>query len=188
MRPSHHALAHRPGHRASGAACARSPAPLRSHARIGEATTALPALLPGGGADLPNGWRITPAGKGHRRAGRSGAQDDPLAGRQGDRGRPRRLPAPRPQPSSTAKTHKVVAGGPTEDRLAGPLLVAGRPTTSMSPAANANGEKKIEGLRGAGSMRLSYAGGPASTPKPRAPSFVDATLPMGQGLVVRRAG
>ncbi|MBS0332120.1 MAG: hypothetical protein JSS35_05090, partial [Proteobacteria bacterium] len=30
---------------------------------IGEATTALPGPLAGGGFDLPNGWRITPAGK-----------------------------------------------------------------------------------------------------------------------------
>ena len=30
---------------------------------IGEATTALPGPTPGGGFDLPNGWRITPAGQ-----------------------------------------------------------------------------------------------------------------------------
>ena len=30
---------------------------------IGEATTALPGPLSGGGFDLPNGWRITPAGR-----------------------------------------------------------------------------------------------------------------------------
>jgi YVTN family beta-propeller protein len=30
---------------------------------IGEATRALPGPLPGGGFDLPNGWRITPAGR-----------------------------------------------------------------------------------------------------------------------------
>jgi len=30
---------------------------------IWEATKALPGPTPGGGFDLPNGWRITPAGK-----------------------------------------------------------------------------------------------------------------------------
>ena len=46
------------------AAIAASPPQKLNRARpIGAATTAQPGLLPGGGADLPNGWRITPAGK-----------------------------------------------------------------------------------------------------------------------------
>ncbi|WP_372781051.1 alkaline phosphatase family protein [Phenylobacterium sp.] len=42
---------------ALGAGPAQKPRP------IGEATKALPGPMPGGGFDLPNGWRITPAGK-----------------------------------------------------------------------------------------------------------------------------
>src|SRR4051794_39771752 len=49
---------------AAGAALAGAPPQKLTKTRpIGPATTALPGLLPGGGADLPNGWRITPAGK-----------------------------------------------------------------------------------------------------------------------------
>src|ERR1700694_4669006 len=47
---------------ALGASSASAPTP-KGPRPIGEGTTALPTALPGGGADLPNGWRITPAGK-----------------------------------------------------------------------------------------------------------------------------
>jgi hypothetical protein len=40
-----------------------SPGPKGESRPIGEATKALPGPTPGGGFDLPNGWRITPAGK-----------------------------------------------------------------------------------------------------------------------------
>src|SRR5258708_28503867 len=46
---------------AGPAALAADPAPRPRP--IGEATKALPGPTPGGGFDLPNGWRITPAGK-----------------------------------------------------------------------------------------------------------------------------
>src|SRR5471032_3107690 len=44
------------------AALGAAPAPPKPRP-IGEATTQLPGPTPGGGFDLPNGWRITPAGK-----------------------------------------------------------------------------------------------------------------------------
>jgi hypothetical protein len=48
---------------AAGVAVAAPPQKLNRTRPIGEATTAQPGLLPNGGADLPNGWRITPAAR-----------------------------------------------------------------------------------------------------------------------------
>jgi YVTN family beta-propeller protein len=145
---------------------ARQPAP--KPRPIGEATKALPGPLPGGGFDLPNGWRITPAG-------RSVADLNDLVLKM--------LPSPDgkvivaghsgylPHGLSVidAKTHKLVQEVPLKTAWLG-LAWSGDGHTLYVSGGNANGEKKIEASL-APIYALAYRDGRLD-PKPTA-TFVD---------------
>ena len=167
MRLSHRAwlsgLALTLGAAALGAGPAPKPRP------IGEATTALPGAIPGG-FDLPNGWRITPAGK------RVADLNDLVlkmvvspdgkvivAGHSGY--------LPHGLTVIDAKTHKVVQEVPLRTTWLG-LAWSGDGHTLYVSGGNANGEKKIAaGL--APIYALSYRNGRLD-PKPKA-EFLDET-------------
>ncbi|HEY3948005.1 bifunctional YncE family protein/alkaline phosphatase family protein [Phenylobacterium sp.] len=136
---------------------------------IGEATTALPGPLPGGGGfDLPNGWRVTPAGK-------SVADLNDLVLKM--------LPSPDgkvivaghsgylPHGLSVIdqKTHKLVQEVPLKTTWLG-LAWSGDGKTLYVSGGNANGEKK-EAASLAPIYALSYANGRLS-PTPKA-QFTD---------------
>jgi YVTN family beta-propeller protein len=142
---------------------------------IGEATTALPAPLPGGGADLPNGWRITPAGRPVAELGDLVLKMVPspdgkviVAGHGGY--------LPHGLTVIDAKTHRLVQEVPLKTAWLG-LSWAPDGHTLYVSGGNANGEKKIE-ASAAPIYALSYEGGRLN-PKPKA-QFFDATLPKDQ--------
>ena len=141
---------------------------------IGEATTALPGPTPGGGFDLPNGWRITPAGKPIADLGDLVLKMLPspdgkviVAGHGGY--------LPHGLSVIDAKTHRLVQEVPLKTAWLG-LSWSADGHTLYASGGNANGEKKIE-ASAAPIYALRYANG-RFDPKPRA-QFVD-TLPMDQ--------
>ena len=154
----------------AAASLAAGPAPkLRP---IGEATTALPGAIPGG-FDLPNGWRITPAGQ------RIADLNDLVlkmvvspdgkvivAGHSGY--------LPHGLTVIDAKTHKVVQEVPLKTTWLG-LAWSGDGHTLYVSGGNANGEKKIEASL-APIYALDYRNGRLD-PKPRA-EFRDETTPL----------
>src|SRR5258708_7659624 len=125
---------------AGTAALAADPAPRPRP--IGEATKALPGPTPGGGFDLPNGWRITPAGK------RIADTNDLIL---------KMVPSPDgrvivaghagylPHGLSVidAKTHKLAQEVPLKTTWLG-LSWSPDGRTLYVSGGNANGEKKIE--------------------------------------------
>jgi YVTN family beta-propeller protein len=139
---------------------------------IGEATTALPGALPGGGFDLPNGWRITPAGK------QIADLNDLIlkmvispdgkviiAGHSGY--------LPHGLSVIDAKTHKVVQEVPLKTTWLG-LAWSGDGHTLYVSGGNANGEKKVEASL-APIYALAYRDGRLD-PTPVA-TFTDDTMP-----------
>jgi YVTN family beta-propeller protein len=141
---------------------------------IGEATKALPGPTPGGGFDLPNGWRITPAGKPIAELGDLVLKMTPspdgkviIAGHGGY--------LPHGLSVIDAKTHKLVQEVPLKTAWLG-LSWSGDGHTLYVSGGNANGEKKIEASL-APIYALAYANGRID-PKPRA-EFRD-TLPTEQ--------
>jgi YVTN family beta-propeller protein len=170
MRLSHHlwltGLALALGAASLGADPAPKPRP------IGEATTALPGALPGGGFDLPNGWRITPAGK------QIADLNDLIlkmvispdgkviiAGHSGY--------LPHGLSVIDAKTHKVVQEVPLKTTWLG-LAWSGDGHTLYVSGGNANGEKKVEASL-APIYALAYRDGRLD-PTPVA-TFTDDTMP-----------
>jgi YVTN family beta-propeller protein len=159
---------------AAGVAVAAPPQKLNRTRPIGEATTAEPGLLPNGGADLPNGWRITPAA-------RSIADLNDLVLKM--------VPSPDgkvivaghggylPHGLSVidARTHKLVQEVLLKTAWLG-LSWSPDGHTLFVSGGNANGEKKIEASTGP-IYALSYANG-RFDPKPKA-QFLD-TLPSDQ--------
>jgi YVTN family beta-propeller protein len=141
---------------------------------IGEATQALPGPTPGGGFDLPNGWRITPAGKPIAELGdlvlkmvRSPDGKVIVAGHGGY--------LPHGLSVIDAKTHRLVQEVPLKTAWLG-LSWSGDGHTLYVSGGNANGEKKIEASL-APIYALAYANGRLD-PKPKA-EFRD-TLPTDQ--------
>ncbi len=138
---------------------------------IGEAAKALPGPVPGGGFDLPNGWRITPAGK------RIADTNDLIL---------KMVPSPDgrvivaghggylPHGLSVidAKTHKLIQEIPLKTAWLGLSWSPDGHTLYVS-GGNANGEKKIEAST-APIYALAYHDGRLD-PKPVA-TFLD-TLP-----------
>ncbi|WP_309606593.1 alkaline phosphatase family protein [Phenylobacterium sp.] len=156
---------------AAGAANAE---PAASPRPIGEATQALPGPIPGGGFDLPNGWRITPAGKSIADLGDLVLKMLPspdgkviVAGHGGY--------LPHGLSVIDAKTHKLVQEVPLKTAWLG-LSWSGDGHTLYVSGGNANGEKKVEAST-APIYALSYAKG-RFDPKPKA-RFTDS-LPMDQ--------
>ena len=154
------------------AAGAPNAAPVARPHPIGEATHALPGRTPGGGFDLPNGWRITPAGAPIADTNdlilKMVASPDGkviVAGHAGY--------LPHGLSVIDARTHKLVQDVPLKTAWLG---------LSWSPdghrlyvsGGNANGEKKIEASL-APIYALAYAGGRLN-PRPVA-SFLDPTVP-----------
>ena len=151
------------------AALAADPAP--QPRPIGEAAKALPGPVPGGGFDLPNGWRITPAGK------RIADTNDLIL---------KMVPSPDgrvivaghggylPHGLSVidAKTHKLIQEIPLKTAWLGLSWSPDGHTLYVS-GGNANGEKKIEAST-APIYALAYHDGRLD-PKPVA-TFLD-TLP-----------
>ncbi|HEX4710451.1 bifunctional YncE family protein/alkaline phosphatase family protein [Phenylobacterium sp.] len=119
-----------------------SPAPQPKPRPIGEATKALPGPTPGGGFDLPNGWRVTPAGA------RIADTNDLIL---------KMLPSPDgkvivaghggylPHGLSVidAKTHRLIQEVPLKTAWLGLSWSPDGHTLYVS-GGNANGEKKIE--------------------------------------------
>ncbi|HEV7384230.1 MAG TPA: cytochrome D1 domain-containing protein, partial [Phenylobacterium sp.] len=148
-----------------------SPGPKGESRPIGEATKALPGPTPGGGFDLPNGWRITPAGK------RVADTNDLIL---------KMVPSPDgrvivaghggylPHGLSVidAKTHRLVQEVPLKTAWLGLSWSPDGHTLYVS-GGNANGEKKIEAST-APIYALAYRDGRLD-PKPVA-TFLD-TLP-----------
>jgi YVTN family beta-propeller protein len=160
---------------AGTAVAAVPPQKLNKTRPIGPATTAQPGLLPGGGADLPNGWRITPAGKAIAETGDLVLKMVPspdgkviVAGHGGY--------LPHGLTVLDAKTHKVVQEVPLKTAWLGLSWSPDGHTLYVS-GGNANGEKKIE-ASAAPIYALGYDAG-RFDPKPKA-QFLDATLPMDQ--------
>ena len=157
------------------AAIAASPPQKLNRARpIGEATTAQPGLLPGGGADLPNGWRITPAGKAIAEVNdlvlKMVVSPDGkviVAGHGGY--------LPHGLSVIDAKTHRLIQEVPLKTAWLGLSWSADGHTLFVS-GGNANGEKKVEAST-APIYALGYANGRID-PNPKA-QFLD-TLPMDQ--------
>jgi YVTN family beta-propeller protein len=142
---------------------------------IGEATTALPGALPGGGFDLPNGWRITPAGKPVADLNDLILKMVPspdgkviVAGHSGY--------LPHGLSVIDAKTHTVVQEVPVKTTWLG-LAWSGDGHTLYVSGGNANGEKKIEASL-APIYAFTYANGRLD-PKPKA-EFRDETTPTEQ--------
>jgi YVTN family beta-propeller protein len=138
---------------------------------IGEATTALPGPTPGG-FDLPNGWRVTPAGKPIAELGdlvlkvvRSPDGRVIVASHGGYQAQGLTV--------IDAKTHKLVQEVPLKTAWLG-LSWSPDGHTLFVSGGNANGEKKIEASAGP-IYALNYANGRLD-PKPRA-QFLDPTLP-----------
>jgi YVTN family beta-propeller protein len=143
--------------------------------QVGGATKALPKVLPGGGADLPNGWRITPAGKPVADIGDLVLKLLPspdgkviVAGHGGY--------LPHGISFIDAKTHKVVQEVPLRTAWLGLAWSADGRTLYVS-GGNANGEKKIA-AQIAPVYALAYANG-RLTAKPRA-EFRDPKLAIDQ--------
>jgi|SRR5579859_187255 len=139
---------------------------------IGEATTALPGPLTGGGFDLPNGWRITPAGKPIADLNDLVLKMVPspdgkviIAGHSGY--------LPHGLSVIDAKTHKVVQEVPLKTTWLG-LAWSGDGHTLYVSGGNANGEKK-EAASLAPIYALAYRNGRLN-PKPAA-TFTDDTTP-----------
>ena len=143
---------------------------------IGEATTALPGPLPAGnGFDLPNGWRVTPAGK------QVADLNDLIL---------KMVPSPdgkvivaahagyTPHGLSVidAKTHKVVQEVPLKTTWLG-LAWSGDGHTLYVSGGNANGEKKVEASL-APIYALTYRNGRLD-PTPKA-EFKDLSTPTDQ--------
>ena len=140
---------------------------------IGEATKALPGPTPGGGFDLPNGWRITPAGQ------RIADTNDLIL---------KMLPSPDgkvivaghagylPHGISVidARTHRLVQEVPLKTTWLG-LAWAPDGRTLYVSGGNANGEKKIAASL-APIYALAYRKGRLD-PRPVA-TFLDPTTPM----------
>ncbi len=140
---------------------------------IGEATTALPGPLSSGGFDLPNGWRITPAGKQVAdlndlvlKMVLSPDGKVIVAGHSGY--------LPHGLSVLDAKTHKVVQEVPLKTTWLG-LAWSGDGHTLFVSGGNANGEKKVEASL-APVYALAYRNGRLN-PKPVA-TFTDDTVPM----------
>ncbi|HEX5264857.1 MAG TPA: cytochrome D1 domain-containing protein, partial [Phenylobacterium sp.] len=140
---------------------------------IGEATKALPGPTPGGGFDLPNGWRITPAGK--RIADLNDlvlkmvASPDGrviIAGHSGY--------LPHGLTVIDAKTHRVVQEVPLKTTWLG-LAWSGDGHTLYVSGGNANGEKTVEASL-APIYALAYRDGRLN-PEPVA-TFFDKTVPL----------
>jgi YVTN family beta-propeller protein len=154
---------------ALGAAPASKPRP------IGEATTQLPGPTPGGGFDLPNGWRITPAGKAVADLGdlvlKMVVSPDGkviVAGHGGY--------LPNGLSVIDAKTHRLIQEVPLKTAWLG-LAWSGDGHTLYVSGGNANGEKKIEASL-APIYALSYRNGRLD-PKPVA-EFKDLSVPTEQ--------
>ena len=140
--------------------------------KIGEATTALPGPTRGG-FDLPNGWRITPAGQ--RVADLNDLVLKMVASPDGKvivAGHSGYLP--HGLTVIDAKTHKVVQEVPLKTTWLG-LAWSGDGHTLYVSGGNANGEKKIEASL-APIYALAYRNGRLE-PKPVA-TFVDDTVPL----------
>jgi YVTN family beta-propeller protein len=142
---------------------------------IGEATKALPGPTPGGGFDLPNGWRITPAGQRIADLNDLVLKMVPspdgrviVAGHSGY--------LPHGLSVIDAKTHKVVQEIPLKTTWLG-LAWSGDGHTLYVSGGNANGEKKIEASL-APIYALAYRDG-RFDPKPVA-TFLDETTPTDQ--------
>ncbi|MFL5297746.1 MAG: alkaline phosphatase family protein [Phenylobacterium sp.] len=157
---------------AAGIAAAAPSGPPR---KVGSATKALPHRLTGGGADLPNGWRITPAGQPVAELGDLVLKMVPspdgrviVAGHGGY--------LPHGLTVLDAKTRKVVQEVPLKTAWLG-LSWSGDGHTLYVSGGNANGEKKIEASAGP-IYALAYKDG-RFEPKPVA-AFLDPTLPMEQ--------
>ncbi len=140
---------------------------------IGEATTALPGPLKGGGFDLPNGWRITPAGKQVAdlndlvlKMVLSPDGKVIVAGHSGY--------LPHGLSVIDAKTHKVIQEVPLKTTWLG-LAWSGDGHTLFVSGGNANGEKKVTASL-APIYALSYRNGRLN-PKPVA-TFTDDTVAM----------
>ncbi|HEX5264742.1 MAG TPA: DUF5074 domain-containing protein, partial [Phenylobacterium sp.] len=152
---------------------AADPAPSTPR-KIGEATTANPGPLPGGGFDLPNGWRITPAGKQVADLNDLILKMVPspdgkviIAGHSGY--------LPHGVSVIDARTHKVVQEVPLKTTWLG-LAWSGDGHTLYVSGGNANGEKK-EAASLAPIYALAYRDGRLD-PTPKA-EFKD-TLPTEQ--------
>jgi YVTN family beta-propeller protein len=138
----------------------------------GGPTKDLPHVLPGGGAELPNGWRITPAGKAVAETGdlvlKMVASPDGkviVAGHGGYLAHGLTV--------LDAATHRIVQEVPLRTAWLGLSWSRDGHTLYVS-GGNANGEKKIEASL-APIYALSYANG-RFDPKPRA-EFRDAITP-----------
>lgn len=149
---------------------AADPAPASKPRPIGEATTALPGPLPAGnGFDLPNGWRVTPAGK--PIADLNDLVLKMLPSRDGKVvvvGHSGYLP--HGLSVIDAKTHKVVQEVPLKTTWLGLSWSPDGKTLYVS-GGNANGEKK-EAASLAPIYALAYANGRLD-PTPKA-QFTDA--------------
>jgi YVTN family beta-propeller protein len=124
------------------ATAALGAAPVSKPRPIGEATTQLPGALPGGGFDLPNGWRVTPAGKAIADMGdlvlKMVVSPDGkviIAGHGGY--------LPNGLSVIDAKTHKLIQEVPLKTAWLG-LAWSGDGHTLYVSGGNANGEKKVE--------------------------------------------
>jgi YVTN family beta-propeller protein len=151
----------------AGMAAAQTPA--HKHA---QPPPALPHMLPGGGAALPNGWKITPAGRPIADLGDLVLKMVPspdgrviVAGHGGY--------LPHGLTVLDAKTHRVVQEVPLKTAWLG-LAWSGDGKTLYVSGGNANGEKRI-GPSLAPIYALSYAGG-RFDPKPAA-EFRDESTP-----------
>ncbi|THD62151.1 alkaline phosphatase family protein [Phenylobacterium sp.] len=157
------------------ATAALGAAPVSKPRPIGEATTQLPGPTPGGGFDLPNGWRITPAGKAVADLGdlvlKMVVSPDGkviVAGHGGY--------LPNGLSVIDAKTHKLIQEVPLKTAWLG-LAWSGDGHTLFVSGGNANGEKKIEASL-APIYALAYRNGRLD-PKPVA-EFKDLTVPTEQ--------
>ena len=157
------------------ATAALAAAPVSKPRPIGEATTQLPGPIQGGGFDLPNGWRVTPAGKAIADLGdlvlKMVVSPDGkviVAGHGGY--------LPNGLSVIDAKTHKLVQEVPLKTAWLGLAWSADGHTLYVS-GGNANGEKK-EAASLAPIYALAYRNGRLD-PKPVA-EFKDLTVPTEQ--------
>jgi YVTN family beta-propeller protein len=157
------------------ATAALGAAPVSKPRPIGEATTQLPGPIPGGGFDLPNGWRVTPAGRAIADLNdlvlKMVVSPDGkviVAGHGGY--------LPNGLSVIDAKTHKLIQEVPLKTAWLG-LAWSGDGHTLYVSGGNANGEKKIEASL-APIYALAYRNGRLD-PKPIA-EFKDLTVPTEQ--------